>query len=184
MTYRCKQFTQTKIKHGHYNFPKPRGLSSICLICPTNSVKSKDNEFRNGFISWWGVRLLSCFGGTKLSNAVAWQHLVSRKNPLLVMTWLWWSEGILIRVQHCGRVLRVFVQHRGELVTAARCIINTVFPQMYHHSWQITGACHREHYNPRRASEVHMYREREHKFSLFATVEASGVKGSGVSLRG
>lgn len=72
----------------------------------------------------------------------------------------------------------------GGFVTTARCIINTVFPQMYHHSWQITRACHQEHYNPRRTSEVHMYREREHKFSLFATVEASGVKGSGVSLRG
>lgn len=39
------------------------------------------------------------------------------------------------------------------------------------------------HYNPRSTSKVHMYHEREHRFSLFAMVEAWRVKGSGVSVR-
>lgn len=54
---------------------------------------------------------------------------------------------------------------------------------MYHHLCQITWACHQEHYNPRYTSDVHMYHEREHKFSLFPPVQAEGVKDSGAPVR-
>lgn len=54
---------------------------------------------------------------------------------------------------------------------------------MYHHLCQITWACHQEHYNPRYTSDVHMYHEREHKFSLFPSVQAEGVKDSGAPVR-
>lgn len=63
---------------------------------------------------------------------------------------------------------RVFRSAQRELAAAASASLMASPADVPSVLTNHRGPAHQEHYNPRFASRVHVYHEREHRFSLFA----------------